>query len=494
MDALLCLQKGEVFGQRTNEEAALNASASLGANAPAVAGAGLVEPTVHREFIPVIVPELSSPEDANKLRVMICGTYPIGQSNGYSRVMYYIAKYLGRKEDIKLTIYGFQNYQQTAGSSQRNDIPPTVILHDALATENPKRQGFGEKEIIEYVAKHPQDMIIIFNDMVITSALTQNLVKNLPPEVRKRFKLVSYMDQVYPYQKKQYIDILNENFDAVIAFTPYWESVVRSLGLKESIPTYYFPHGFDHQLYYPINRRVARMFYKLPLDAFVVLNLNRNQPRKRWDHTIMAWADVVARHVELKKTNPEKAKRMPILMIGTAMQGFWELLDIYEHELKKRGISMEVGKHHIVAMPKPQQMSDRDINILYSACDVGLNTCEGEGFGLCQFEHSAVGCPQVAANIGGFKEFLHNGNAKLVEAKWNYYIDKQRDGIGGYAEVGDPKDFASALWDYYQNPELVATHGNVARREILTNYRWETMVNHFYRVIQSINKGVSNSN
>lgn len=463
MDALLCLQKGEVFGEHREIVPTVFANASTDMRTGAGAGA-IVDP------------------DAHKLKVMICGTYPIGQSNGYSRVMYYISKYLGRKDDIKLTIYGFQNYQQTAGSSQRNDIPSSVILHDALATENPKRQGFGEKEIIEYVAKHPQDMIIVFNDMVITSAITQNLVRNLAPEVRKRIKLVSYMDQVYPYQKKQYIDILNEYFDAVVTFTPYWETVVRGLGLKESIPTYYFPHGFDHELYYPIDRQAARMFFKLPKDAFIVLNLNRNQPRKRWDHTIMAWADVVARYL----ARGENAARMPILMIGTVIQGFWELLEIYEHELKKRGVSIEVGKNHIVAMPKPQQMSDRDINILYSACDIGLNTCEGEGFGLCQFEHSAVGSPQVAARIGGFREFLHDDNAKLVEPKWNYYIDKQRDGIGGFAEVGDPKDFADAIWEYYLNPELVVAHGKVARREILTHYRWESMVNHFHRVIRSI--------
>ncbi len=476
MDALLCLQKGEVFGQRTQEELA----ATHQHVAPATAAATAAAPSP----APISLGNWETPrKDGDKLRVMICGTYPIGQSNGYSRVMYYISKYLGRKEDIKLTIYGFQNYQQTAGSSQRNDIPPSVILHDALATENPKRQGFGEKEIIEYVARNPQDMIIIFNDMVITSALTQNLVKNLPQDIRKRFKLVSYMDQVYPYQKKQYIDILNDHFDAVIAFTPYWETVVRGLGLKESIPTYYFPHGFDHQLYYPINRQIARLFFKIPKDAFVVLNLNRNQPRKRWDFTIMAWADVVARYY----ANPNRdVAKIPLLMIGTVIQGFWELLEIYEHELKKKGITMETGKQHIVAMPRPQQMSDRDINILYNACDVGLNTCEGEGFGLCQFEHAAVGCPQVAPNIGGFKEFLHANNSMLVEAKWNYYIDKQRDGIGGLAEVGDPKDFADAMWAYYQSPELVAKHGKTARQEILTNYRWETMVNHFHRVIQKI--------
>ena len=48
-----------------------------------------------------------------KKRVMICGTYPIGTSNGYSKVVYYISKYLGLYDDISLTIYGFQNVNNT---------------------------------------------------------------------------------------------------------------------------------------------------------------------------------------------------------------------------------------------------------------------------------------------------------------------------------------------------------------------------------------------
>ena len=154
---------------------------------------------------------------------MFCGTYPIGQSNGYSRVVYYIAKFLGLKEDIALTIYGFQNFNQTAGSDARTDIPPSVTLHDALATENPRRNGFGEQEVATYLKSHPQDIVVIFNDLIVTASLVQTILKEMPQE-RKNFKLVSYLDQVYPFQKKEYIKMLNDHFDGIIAFTPYWRT------------------------------------------------------------------------------------------------------------------------------------------------------------------------------------------------------------------------------------------------------------------------------
>jgi glycosyltransferase involved in cell wall biosynthesis len=445
--------------------------------------------TTVESVIPNITQQLISRKPGDKYRVMVCGTYPIGQSNGYSRVVYYICKYIGRKEDIQLTIYGFQNYNQTKGH-QRNDIPEGVILHDALAKEDPRRNGFGEKEIADYLKTHPQDLVMIFNDPVITSSLVQNIVENMSVMERRQFKLVSYMDQVYPYQRKQYIDLLNTYFDGIIAFTPYWRDTARSLGIKPEIPIYFFPHGFDSETYYPIPSMICRIYHQLSMDAFLILNLNRNQPRKRWDHTMMALADVIERHQKLKK-DPSKAKHVrPIqLVVGTQAQGFWDTIEILENELRRRDLPKDLVGEYIFVLPNAQQLTDRDINVLYNACDIGLNTCEGEGFGLCQFEHLALMGPQVAPNIGGFKEFLNAQNSILVEPKWNYYIDKQRDGIGGLAEVGDPKDYADGIWRYYQNPSMLKRHGRKGRDEILQHYRWESMVDVFYDVLKLLEKG-----
>lgn len=436
-------------------------------------------------WAPPIAPPVAPPVAvAAKIRVLFCGTYPIGQSNGYSRVVYYIAKYLGLKDDIELSVYGFQNFKKTTASG-RNDIPKNVVIHDAFATEDPKRNGFGELEIADYIRLHPQDIVIIFNDMVITSSIVKNLVNKLSEDERKAFKLISYMDQVYPYQKPEYIKILNTYFDALIAFTPYWEGVVKSLGLREDMPTYFLPHGFDSTMYFPIPKSVARLYFNLASDAFIILNLNRNQPRKRWDHTIIAFADVVAKHQELLRTEPTKTHRPIRLMIGTLLVGSCDLLEVFEIECKKRNVPIEIAKAYLSSVATPQDITDREINILYSACDIGINTCEGEGFGLCQFEHLGVGCPQVVSKIGGFREYTNEGNSSVVEPKWGYYIDNIRDGIGGYAEVSDPKDFADAIWEYYLSPEKVAAHGKQGRKEIVQNYAWETMVNLLYKIINS---------
>jgi glycosyltransferase involved in cell wall biosynthesis len=436
------------------------------------------------------------PSKNGKKRILWAGTH-IHQSNGYSRVMYYIAKYLGNFDDIELTIYGFQNFNVCEGQKFiRNEINPNVTVYDAYENENPKRNGFGEKEIGNYIKQHPQDIIIIFNDSIITTALTATIINECGGDQRKNYKLISYMDQVYFYQKKQYIEILNTYYDAIIAFTPYWKEIAYKLGIRKSMDIHVFPHGFDHHLYYPIDQKIARIYNNYNEEDFMVLNLNRNQPRKRWDTTLIAWVEFVERHynVNVAKTltktecKVNKHTSRPIkLVIGTSLDSYWDLMDIIETEVKFRKVPLDYVKNTIVIINSPQQLSDRDINILYNACDVGLNTADGEGFGLCGFEGLAIGKAQISAYVGGMREFLNENISLLVYPKLNIYLENRAaaNGIGGISELCDPHDFAEAFWKYLSSPDLLQKHATRGRQHILTNYRWEELVKYLHSKIIS---------
>jgi glycosyltransferase involved in cell wall biosynthesis len=431
------------------------------------------------------------PSKNDKKRIMWCGTHPI-QSNGYSRVMYYISKYLGKYKEIELTIYGFQNFNNVGGQDVlRGDIPKNVIIHDAFAHEEPKRSGFGEKEIGGYLKEHPQDIIIVFNDAIITSSLTATIMNECGSQ-KKNFKLVSYMDQVYRYQKNDYIQLLNTYYDAIIAFTPYWKEIAYKLGIKKTMPIYIFPHGFDHNLYYPIDQNIARLYYGYDEADFMVLNLNRNQPRKRWDTTIIAWIEFVERHYHVnitKKITKNECKvnkhtSKPIkLVIGTMVDGYWNLSNVIENEVKFRDVPLDYVLKTIITVQSPQALSDRDINILYNACDIGVNSADGEGFGLCGFEGLALGKAQVSAYVGGMREFLNDNISILIKPKINIYLDNKSNGIGGVAELTDPHEYAEAFWRYLSSPDLVEKHGYKGRQHILTNYKWENMIDYLYKRI-----------
>ena len=60
-----------------------------------------------------------------------------------------------------------------------------------------------------------------------------------------------------------------------------------------------------------------------------------------------------------------------------------------------------------------ESLTEQQINLLYNACDVGINTSMGEGWGLISFEHGATGAAQI---VPAHTSFIENwtGAADLL--------------------------------------------------------------------------------
>jgi glycosyltransferase involved in cell wall biosynthesis len=403
-----------------------------------------------------------------KTKVLLFGTHP-RQFNGYSKVVYELAKmmYVNHK-DIELTIYGFQNFY--ANKDHRLDVPTDITIYDAFANEDPKRNGFGIAQVKDYVIQVDPDVCIVYNDMVVLHQVITQL-HEIPD---RRFKIIAYVDQVYLNQKKDFIQFINDKSDKAMLFTKYWEDVIRQQGI--TIPTCYLPHGINPQTYYPVPKHLARTYYGLKNDDFIILNLNRNQPRKRWDTCLKAFAEIVSRYPE----HPIK------LLVGTAIQGGWNLLEIFERELNKRGVNMDVGMRHLILFDNPQKVTDEATNILYNVADIGINTCDGEGFGLCNFEQAAVGIPQIVPKLGGFLEFFDDSCALMIEPCMAYYVDNSRDMVCGEALLCNYMDFADAIEKYYLSNELRKQHGAAARKKIIANYSWGSIADKLCDIVKSV--------
>jgi glycosyltransferase involved in cell wall biosynthesis len=404
-------------------------------------------------------------------RVLFFGTHP-KQFNGYSKVVYEIIKCMSNKTDrYEFFVYGFQN--SYINNRHRMDIPDNVNIYDAQANENPKKMGFGITEIKEYVALNKPDVCIVYNDMLILHQVITQL-KEVQKEQSMNFKIIAYIDQIYLNQKKQFINFINENADMSMMFTSKWEECIKKQGLTTK--TCFLPHGFNSKTYFPIRKDIARQYFNMNKDDFLILNLNRNQPRKRWDTCIKAFAEVVSR-----------CRGKPIKMIiATAIQGGWNLLELYERELQKRNITLEEGMKHIVLVDRPQQMTDEETNILYNVADIGINTCDGEGFGLCNFEQAAIGIPQIVPRLGGFEDFLDDTNASLIEPQMAYYVDNTRDMVCGEALLCDYSDFADAIQAYFDSPALREEHGSLCRKQILEKYKWTDIVEKMCSIIDQV--------
>ena len=63
--------------------------------------------------------------------------------------------------------------------------------------------------------------------------------------------------------------------------------------------------------------------------------------------------------------------------------------------------------------------SDARLNLIYNACDVGLNTAMGEGWGLVSLEHAATGAAQAVPRHSACGE-IWDGGAVLLEIADRY--------------------------------------------------------------------------
>lgn len=394
-----------------------------------------------------------------KVRFMLVSTHT-QQFTGYSKISHGILEQLVKKPWLDITHFGFQKHPQTPPDFRK--YPPGVDVIDAAALENPPQQGFGYSHIMETIRKKRPHVVMIYNDMAVVTRFLEEIRKSA---VTRDFKIWIYCDQVYDCQIQGMIDILNRDADRVFAFTPYWKKQLKDQGITR--PLSVLGHGFDSKLFFTVPRDLARKSLKLPEDAFVIMSLNRNQPRKRQDIMIMAFVELVVKY-------PNK----PIILLcicDKGEKGGWLLFEIFVRELKKRGVPIEQFGNRLMISSTDMVFKDEDINILYNIADVGISTAEGEGWGLCTFEQMGVGVPQVVPDVGGYKEYCSADNSMVVKPKYSYYLPSVYSPVGGEAHVCDPHDVCLALEEYVNDSEKKRRHG-VKAKETVLSYTWERAV------------------
>ncbi|WP_328686036.1 glycosyltransferase [Streptomyces sp. NBC_00343] len=124
-------------------------------------------------------------------------------------------------------------------------------------------------------------------------------------------------------------------------------------------------------------------------------------------------------------------------------------------------------------------LADRQLNLIYGACDVGLNTATAEGFGLVPFEHVATGAAQVMPAHPTCTELWPAGAVLLpVGAPVAY--------PGGCVEhrAVAPSDVAEALDRLYEDRDSLAEHSRAAMGNAADpRYGWGTVLDEWCRLL-----------
>lgn len=354
-------------------------------------------------------------------RLLLVSTHT-EQVTGYSKVSYNILKQLATLHPVvKVFHFGFQRSPARTPKPVR---PLTnIVQYDAAANEEPREQGFGFNKFKEYVETVTPDIVMIYNDPIVVNQFLE-AIKDVP----RTFKVWVYLDQVYEGADMGLLRGIENRADRILCFTDSWKAHLKTRLTTATLPIDVLGHGVDMLTYKaptPAERMAFRKQVNIPGDGIVFLNVNRNSQRKRLDLCIMGFARIL-------KANP---KCYMIIVTGLKPEGgaYYNPLQIFLNELSLLGLEpSEYGQRLLTIDTTPPNVyyTDETINQMYGASDIGVNTSNGEGFGLCQLEHMATGAPQVVMDVGGYKSFLEDGATGVFVKPSTYEYLQQNAGVG----------------------------------------------------------------
>jgi glycosyltransferase involved in cell wall biosynthesis len=233
------------------------------------------------------------------------------------------------------------------------------------------------------------------------------------------YKLWLYVDQVYTGIAQPLIDMLHKHADRIYCFTEIWKTRFLEYGAFPDVRV--LEHAVDATTFTCMSseaRRGVRTNLTVPEDAIVILNANRNSQRKRLDLTIGGF-------VGLLKKNPTKPYYLVIASNLQPQSGaYYDTQRIFLQELKEHRLDMQTFARRMLLIDTspPNVWSDEAINQLYNAADIGINTSDGEGFGLCQLEHMYTGAPQIVTDVGSYRSFLDSSVAEFIPSNGKFYF------------------------------------------------------------------------
>jgi hypothetical protein len=374
------------------------------------------------------------------MRFVLISTH-VDQTTGYSKVVYNLLGQLATlSPQVKTYHFGFQRHPS---HSSIRTVPKGVISYDAAANEDPKEEGFGFNKIHEYLEMINPDIVMIYNDPLIIHRFIESMKFD---KEKSTYKLWLYIDQVYEGIAKPLIESMNKNAHRIYCFTPYWADIYSKYGPFPDIRV--LENAVDITLFSKTPegaRSSVRSSMNLPSNAVLMINVNRNSQRKRHDLAIMGFTELITR-------DPSKPYYYMVVTGLNGQQGaYHDIHRIFTMELNRRGVDPnDFAKRLMLVDTSAKALPDSAINELYNAADIGVNTSDGEGFGLCQIEHLYTGAPQLVTDIGTYRSFMDETVCGFVKPNDRIYFSGVMP-LGSWAPNFSYQEIADTMTNMIEN-------------------------------------------
>lgn len=322
-----------------------------------------------------------------------------GNSKDKPGIIFHVCaiNYYGDKDkDGKIVKTFYQEDEWTVVFSARFDLQipdadPLVNIPDsfgrknflwALAHSNDDEQPWEEPD--PFLKGY--DGIFIIQDAGIINSIVPALemIQNMNRQANKpNFKSIYYFPCDFDM-----VDVVLDKlgfFDVLITYNEYSRQAILKFRPEFKKKLKVIPHGIDTSQFYPLSvdkkEDFREKYFGENADKFIVLNLNRNQPRKDIPCTIFGF-------VEFKKTHPDAFLYLhmnPKDPLG------------YDLNVVMLQVGLVEGRDYMFP-PKERENHEftvEEVNQVYNACDVYLTTTKGEGWGLGVTEAMACRLPVI---------------------------------------------------------------------------------------------------
>jgi glycosyltransferase involved in cell wall biosynthesis len=399
------------------------------------------------------------------MRILFFATYPT-QPTGYARIGNILTNYLATLGH-EVHYIGISNFKNSA---IERDIHPFIHLIDALEMRpEGSTELYGVDIVCSTIQRIKPELVLIYNDVIVINRILNEFITT---RIEKTFKLCIYLDLVYPYQRLLYFQNINVWSDLVLVFSECWLKNLESIGFSAT-KLAILPHGFDTELFHITDTQMAKQAMGFAPDDFIILNTNRNAYRKAHDISIDAFIQF------LKKQEYNPKLKLFLNLLSNSSQGY-NIVELIKVICLKNDVDYErVVLNHIFIRPNELYFSDEKLNLLYNACDVGINSCLGEGFGLCNLEHACLGKPQIISKVGALADIFTNDYAALIEPKTELYLSSLAEDHQGYLQICASSDFQAALEKYYTDHTLAYKHGVLGQYILTKKYEWTGILKDF---------------
>lgn len=369
----------------------------------------------------------------SKPRMIAIGLYRPG--TGFTRVLQSLFEQLKNYIDIHWVGIGYKGPLISKGFTI---YPNNVNGGDAYG-------AYFARELAE---KLNASTIFILNDFWMLKNYI-NAFSSLAPHIQK-IAYVPLDGKITDPKQISEISFL----DKLVLYTSFarkqtQKAIAQLVGIN---PDFKYPslytanHGIDPNQFEEMPTLVAKRMCFPDInkseDVIFILNANRYVPRKGIELSIEAF----------ERSKPQFNKEAYLVLHHGN-------LNVEEMQALQNIIIEKDLEDSIIINPlnKIGYVSDDQINILYNACEIGINSSYGEGWGLISFEHAATKAAQIVPHHTSCSELWKKAGLRIRTRK-DIYFDNNPFMM---SEI-DPKSLSDHLVNLVNNKETLIEYSNKA--------------------------------